>query len=227
MNFLMANSSQLDHYHSKMNQFEYDQFVKGMPTLPCFTNGEEPMDYAQKVTKTLQQLSVSQQVSVYLPFWLHNTMVTRPLFYVDNIDESVFGGDPPNPRLVQPKNAIVTKIASQGDHRQDFYMTGFDSEANPTEIIKGLKLILREIYDLLAKNRTMNIFMGKWAAVRIINSQIIEAEIHTVGAVMQYGIQTTLRDHFLKKAPRVHSVYHFGLDVPADELDELVVNASQ
>ena len=223
----MANSSQLDHYHSKLNQFEYDQFIKSMPTLPCFTNGEEPMEYAQKVTKILQTLTVTQQASAYLPYWLHNTIVARPLFYIDNIDESVFGGDPPNPRLTQPKNATVTKITTQNDPRQDYYMTGFDSEANPAEILKGLKHIMREIYDILARTRTMNLFMGKWTAVRIINNQVLEAEIHTVGTVMQYGIQTTLRDHFLKKAPRVHSVYHFGMDVPTEELDELAINASQ
>ena len=131
------------------------------------------------------------------------------------------------PENIQPKNASVTKIATQGDHRQDFYLTGFDSEIDAAEIQKGIKLIIRETYDILAKNRVMNVFLGKWTAVKIIASQTLEVEIHTVGATMQYGIQNTVRDHFLKKAPRTHSVFHFGLDVPTEELEELAAIASQ
>ena len=223
----MGNSFQQDHYHSKLNQFDYDQYVKNMPSLPCFTNGEAPMEYANKVVKILQQISAPLQSSVFFPFWLHNTLVARPLFYIDSLDESIFGGDPPNPRLVQPKNATVTKIANQGDHRQDFYLTGFDPEIDAAEIHKGIKLIIRETYDILAKNRVMNAFLGKWTAVKIISSQTLEVEVHTVGATMQYGIQNTVRDHFLKKAPRTHSVFHFGLDVPTEELEELAAIASQ
>ena len=223
----MANSFQLDHYHSKLNRSEYNQYAKNMPSLPCFTNGEEPIEHARKIVKVLHDLKPVQHASAYFPYWLHNTLAIRPLYYIDSIDESVFGGDPPNPRLIQPKNANATRIAPQNDPRQDFYLTGFDIDYDPSEIQKGLKLITREVHDILARSRIMNLFMGKWTTVKIINSQTLEVEVHTTGSTMQFGIQNSIRDHFLKKAPRNHSVYHFGSDIPSEEYSELTVVASQ
>ena len=190
-----------------------------MPTFPCFTVDRSPVEHAKKFCSILDQMRPQIHRSPYFPIWLHNVLVNRPIFYVDKIDDSIFGGDLQSPRLIQPKNLTTTKLDGDQDDRNQHYMTGFDNDINSAEILEGTRLIMRETYRVLGRHRIMAMVTGKWSNIRIISNQILEIEIHIVGTVMQHGIQPAIRDFFLKKNPRMVNTYHFGMEVTDKEIE--------
>ena len=222
LNWLMANSFQTDQYHSKLNERDYQAYVKNMPSLPTFNTNISPTEHARSVCKTLANINPLYHRSKYFVFWLHNTLVNRPFFYIDRIDDSVFGGEPNNPRLVQPRNHNVTKLDESFDERQALYTSGFDKEVNSAEMLEGVKIILRELYGILAKDRVMSVVTGKWSTVKIINDTTLEIEIHTLGVTMQHGIQQAIRDYFINKWPKTVETYHFGAEIIQENLEKLV-----
>ena len=223
----MANSYQGDQFHSQLCNKDYDEYCKLMPSFPCFVENESPVEYAQKFCDVLNKISPYKQQSPYFVFWLHNYLVKRPLFHLDKIDESIFGGDPHNPRLVRPKTAMTFHNKSFYEERQEFYLTGFNVDIDPKAVQQGIKMIIRETYNILARTRTMNLFIGKELYIKSVSMTTIELEVHTIGAQMQFGIQNALQDYFANKNPRVLSVFHLGQDVPESELSELAKTASQ
>ena len=227
LHLLTSNSYQNDQFHSQLCTKDYEEYCKNMPTFPCFTEGQSPVKYARDFCDILTKISPYKQQSVYFVFWLHNYLVKRPLYFVDKIDESIFGGEPHNPRLARPKSAISAHNKSFYDERQEFYLTGFNTDLDPKDIQLGIKMIIRETYSILARTRTMNLFIGKIMYVKSVSMTTLELEIHTIGACMQYGIQNALQDYFTAKNPRVLSVFHLGQDVPEAELAELAKSASQ
>ena len=52
----MANSFQNDTYHSNMNDKEFQEYVRKMPTLPVFTNDQSPLEHAKNICDTLQKI---------------------------------------------------------------------------------------------------------------------------------------------------------------------------
>ena len=217
----MANSFQLDEHYTRMNEKDYLNYFKKMPTLPSFNTDVSPIEHARKICKMLLDIDPMYYRSVYFPFWLHNLWVNKPIFHIDVIDDSVFGGEPNNPRLVQPKNHTTTKLDDSFDDRQAFYATGFDINIDTAEILEGTRLILRELYGIMAKDRVMSVVTGKWSNVRIISDHTIEVEIHTVAVSMQHGIQQAIRNYFLKKSPRAVQTYHFGTEVLEENIEKL------
>ena len=218
----MANSFQTDHYHSKLNEKDFQLFIKNMPLLPTFNENISPVEHARKVCKTLTGIKPIYHRSQYFVFWLHNLLVNKPFYHIDKIDDSVFGGEPSNPRLVQPRNHHVTKLDESYDERQTLYTTGFDADIDTAEILEGTRIILRELYGILAKDRVMSVVTGKWSNIKIINDTTLEIEIHTLGASMQHGIQQAIRDYFMKKWPRTVQTYHFGAEISEENLEKLV-----
>ena len=227
LHMLISNSYQTDYYHSNMNQRDYNEFKAKMPNFPCFTLNQQPVAFATQFCNTLAQINSIYTSSVYFPIWLHDTLCDRPLFFIDNIDDSIFGGDPPSPRLIRPRNAISSQNASFYEERLEFYLTGYNPNINPKQIQTGIKMISREIYNILAKSRVMNLFTGKFVYTRIINMTTVEVEVHTVGTIMQFGVAAALQDHFLKQNPRTLSTFHLGTDIPDEELNEIARTASQ
>ena len=227
LNFILANSYQNDQFHSKFNEKEFADFAKKMPTFPCFTVDQSPVKHAKKFCNVLDQMRPQIHRSPYFPIWLHNMLVNRPLYYVDKIDDSIFGGDLQSPRLIQPKNLSTTKFDDGYDERDQHYMTGFDNSVNTAEILEGTRLVLKEIYSVLGRYRTMAVVTGKWSNIRIISNQTLEVEIHVIGTVMQHGIQPAIRDYFLKKNPRMVNTYHFGIEVADKELDRALQGGPQ
>ena len=227
LNFILANSYQNDQFYSKLNEKEYDNFAKKMPTFPCFTVDQSPMEHARKFCKVLDGMRPQIHRSHFFPIWLHNMLVARPIYYVDKIDDSIFGGDLQSPRLVQPKNLITTKFDEGFDDRSQHYMTGFDNKINTAEVLEGTQLILREIYSILGRYRSMSMVTGKWSNIRIISNQTLEVEIHVIGTTMQHGIQPAIRDFFLKKNPRMMNTYHFGIEVTEKELERALHGDTQ
>ena len=227
LHLLMANSYQNDQFHSKLCTKDYNEYCKTMPTFPCYVSNQSPVAYAKEFCDILSKIDPYKQQSIYFVFWLHNYLVARPLFFLDKIDESIWGGEPHNPRLARPKTANNAHNRSYYEERQEFYLTGFNPEVDPKEIQHGIKMIIRETYNILARTRTMNLFIGKILYVKSISMNTIELEVHTLGASMQYGIQSALQDYFTSKNPRVLSVFHLGQEVPESELQELAQTASQ
>ena len=219
LNFILANSYQNDQFYSQLNDKEYADYTKKMPALPCFTSDQSPIEYARKFCSVLDKMRPQIHRSQYFPIWLHNLLVNRPLFFIDKIDDSIFGGELQSPRLIQPKNLSTTKFDESFDERNQHYMTGFDTNINTSEILEGTRMILREIYCVLGRYRTMSIITGKWSNIRIVSNQTLEIEIHVIGTVMQHGIQPAIRDFFLKKNPRMVNTYHFGIEVTEKELE--------
>ena len=217
----MANSFQLDEHYTRMNEKDYLNFVKKMPSLPSFNTDVSPLEHARKVCKTLSSIDPIYYRSNYFNFWLHNLWVNKPIFHIDVIDDSVFGGEPNNPRLVQPRNHTLTKLDDSYDERQALYATGFDANIDTTEILEGARIVLRELYGILAKDRVMSIVTGKWSNVRIINDHTIEIEVHTVAVSMQQGIQQAIRNFFMKTSPRAVKTYHFGTEILEENIEKL------
>ena len=218
----MANSYQKDTYHSRMNEKEFREYTAKMPSLPCFTADTPPLEHAKRVCDTLQSIKPIYHRSTYFAFWLHNILVNKPFFHIDQIDDSVFGmGDASNPRLIQPKNHTITKLDKSFDEQQILYMTGFDPAYNTEEILEGTRIILRELYNIMSKDRVMMTVTGKWTNVRIIGNQTIEIEVNTIGVSMQHGIQQAIRDFFMKKQPRDVKTYHFGTEILEQKLEQL------
>ena len=219
----MANSVQLDHYHSKMNKRDFQNFIKRMPSLPSFTVDTPPLEHAQRVCQTLQSIKPIYRRSNYFSFWLHNVLVNTPFYHIDQIDDSVFGGQPNSPRLIQPRNHSTTHLSDSFSEQQLLYMTGFDDTLNTKEILEGTRIILRELYSILSKDRVMSVVTGKWTNVKIVGDQILEVEVHTIGVSMQHGIQHAIRDFFMKKEPRAVQTYHFGAEIIEQNYEQLAL----
>ena len=227
LHMIISNSYQADKFHSTMNQRDYSEFKAKMPSLPCFTLNQQPVAFATLFCNALAQINSVYTSSVYFPIWLHDTIIDRPIFFIDNVDDSIFGGDPHNPRLLRPKSAVNSQNESYYEDKLEFYLTGYNPNVDPKQIQTGLKMISREVYNLLAKSRVMNLFNGKLVHVRIVNMTTVEIEVHTVGTVMQFGVASALQDYFLKKNPRTLSTFHLGTDIPDKELNEIAKIASQ
>ena len=227
LHMIIANSYQADTFHSRLNQRDYTEFKSKMPTFPCYTLAQNPVAFATQFCNVLSQISSVYTSSVYFPIWLHDRLAERPVYCIDSINESIFGGDPHNPRLVRPKTAIESQKESFYEDKTEFYLTGYNKDANPKQIQTGLKMISREIYGILGKSRIMNIFSGKFTHVKIVNSSTVEIEIHTIGTVFQFGVQKALQDYFLNKNPRTLTTFHLGAEIPEKELSEIAKTASQ
>ena len=227
LHMVTANSYQMDLYHSALNQRDYNEFTARMPTFPCYTLAQNPVTFATQFCNVLSKITSVNTSSVYFPIWLHDRLAERPVYFIDNINESIFGGEPQNPRLTRPKSAIESHNETYYEDKTEFYLTSFNNEIDPKQIQTGLKMISREIYSILGKSRIMNIFTGKFTHVRIVNSTTIEVEVHTVGTVFQFGIQKALQDYFLKKNPRTLTTFHLGAEIPEKELNEIAKSASQ